>query len=542
MLHLQSVYLAVVVRYINSIDTLSKFSCINSKCYDVMNIIKVNPFLCCSSDEYSLFNNLQRCIQFQKELKIFSSIQTITIDSTLIPYLKQTLHKYLLRITSCDVTLLFQLSKLYNNITELTITVTTPTNMPNFSQYPLLRKLRIQFECEIPNWGKLFPFLLQHIYYLFIQTQHIDLHFLTTLHLRNFDKVVVLTNKKNIIKLSSIQNIFTSMTLCCDEWSDIFDNKVIILHKTIPQWITQNKCLDVYMKLYYPSSLNVLTDCYTNQIIDLSQYPQIKKMLYSIEDYKVPNTPIKNLTLKSFDGDLVLSQRTTKLKLINSDILNFNTTTQLKCLHLEESSIKQDLINFCSLSKLTLTFCHFEQSVQFPRNVNVISIDNCSVTSSSHVLYSNVLNSLSIISSDNFITNLPLSLTYLMLYDTKVIPNLTHYSSLKFLKLCGINIFDQPLPQSLTQLILFNIHCDLDVSMCTCLQLLGISDCQHISIVLPSMVKCLMIENTDIEINNKKKITIEELYIDFTKQFLPQQNQIHSILDTTQHYQIFERT
>ncbi|EDR30146.1 hypothetical protein EDI_013560 [Entamoeba dispar SAW760] len=348
---LEKMFLANVILYLETLETLCQFQMVNSKCFDAVKMLRINPGL----KPQNMINNPEEMTSvgysFTKELQFFPFLETVklTFFSPLILRCIPTSVKRIYLQKEIDDEQISCLLPLKEKIVELRLfTYDSPIDL---EQFPLLTKISLRTHCSVPTTtnyleqfftNKNHRFELVHLKML----KFFEESFIQTLNEYNIRLFVVDLNDLNQIRkvLDISTRCVRDIKICCNSWIKGLDPKVVITNNN---WTyQQNYQFEELLKERYIPTISV--------------------------------TKLHEINLKKFDFLRSLSFDKCKVDALNlPKEVNHITLKESEVLHIEQLTDLQEfiLINCTSLSSLPV-HCTKLKMDQCSFNIPKIPVDN----------------------------------------------------------------------------------------------------------------------------------------------------------------------
>ncbi|KAL7712683.1 Leucine-rich repeat containing protein [Entamoeba marina] len=518
---LEKNYLANVMLYMDSIETLVKFICVNKKCEDVRKFLRINPLLKRVSGNNNVFNtrlskrifhlipNLRTIQVYAEELEEFeeeiSKIPRIVLLSTPDPICK--LHKYRDKIyeISCNV--------YYEKV--------------DFSLYPNLRKCRIE-TCSLSYH---FPNKKQKLDLLRIR-QHActdDLFHLS--EYEDFEKIII--EVSNEIKDNEVDVLSKFATIITYQFDTNIDGRVQFMNsgvfEMIPSRLLTSNIIHNFNKDFFPHK--VIVNCsnavQTDLNVDLSEFNQIEELVVSYDNTHNINIVFpcemdQPIELKKLTFDVRQTRRppqTTSTFL--TTCMCSKVYTSITYLKLNKCDSKL-LFELPFLQKLDLKITQCSYSFQPLTSLHTLLLDNCKITQlKSKQIFPITLKKLKIFNCDeNTIIHLKdfqktTSLTSLSISgrsEEAQKMNLSNYTSIRALKLFQTTF--KKYPQRLTRLELgYFDNQRLDLIELKHLHKLLLYHCNTVVVKLPISLHSLYFGFCQPLLENLTQLNVQQLFV-----------------------------
>ncbi|BFU25897.1 hypothetical protein CL6EHI_001170 [Entamoeba histolytica] len=348
---LEKMFLANVILYLETLETLYQFQMINSKCFDAVKMLRINPGL----KPQNMINNPEEMTSvgysFTKELQFFPLLETLklTFFSPLILCCIPTSVKRIYLQKEIDDEQVSFLLPLKEKIVELKLfTYDSPIDL---EQFPLLTKISLRTYCSVPTTtnyleqfftNKNHRFELVHVKML----KFFEESFIQTLNEYNIRSLVIDLNDLNQIRkvLDISTKCIRDIKICCSSWIEGLNSKVVTVNDN---WTYQkNIQFEELLKEMYIPKLNVIN----LQEINLKKFDFLRSLSFDKCEVDALNLPkeIHHITLKE------------------SDIFHIEQLTSLQELILINCTFLSSLPIHCT--KLKMDQCLF--------NIPKIPIDN----------------------------------------------------------------------------------------------------------------------------------------------------------------------
>ncbi|EKE38724.1 hypothetical protein ENUP19_0301G0007 [Entamoeba nuttalli] len=340
MIRLESVFLANIILYIDSIETCYKFSMINKKCLESMKFLKINP---CFTRNFNKNQSTQELVtnsidkiklmkEIIKEIELFPNIETYefapgTFSIGLMKLLPQTIENIIIdKITLNTPLCLTKEDK--SKIISMNITIQEPIDL---SEYPNLRKITIEVDENAIE--QCFTNSKHHFEFVRIKlTENINIPFLKELISFPIDKIVLVFLCD--LEMEKVYNAFPHFIkrnyIAMEYLYDTMPNSIIPLCENCKLEIDQIDAFDIKLiDKILPT--NIFFTGKNNTPIDLSKMNYLKRIAYEDNSiFLLPNSilslqansipyqilpNLKDLTLVNAKGEITLPSTLTSLSL-----------------------------------------------------------------------------------------------------------------------------------------------------------------------------------------------------------------------------------
>ncbi|BFU19357.1 hypothetical protein EHI8A_013020 [Entamoeba histolytica HM-1:IMSS-B] len=541
---LEKVYLANVLIFVDSLETVYKLMMVNSKCCDAVEILRINPLFSIKPPigpkDFIYFEK-----EFQKELNLFPNIETLQLPCKLLkshfPIPQGVKRIILVQPISSDREI-EAIETIKDKVVELTIrSITNPIDLSEFKQLRCVRLL-LQKQGKVSDFFKNKQKRVDFVHITMLST--IDFDFLQNSNKYNFGKTVVhLFNKEYLVKVVQIPKVFDRVTVCFNYWYSGIDSRIIVLPIGDSRIgvLINNKVDQFFINQYYPSKINIIDGDLTNTnqfVMDFSQCSSVVSLHSTTECYFIPPTGLlslksqqifpqlihlKRLHLYSFSNDIILPTTITKLVLnkTNGKVKNFSLC---KVKRFSGKYCEVDGIYDCTtLTYLRLQGITFTQPLTRLTHLHEMSIKCIGITPSLDNFYPYSLQTLKCT-----IKHIPKfcgvsSLTIRSFISSVTSLDLSLYSNLHYLNLKQLPFNSIILPLNLQILELFSVVFKgrLDLSQYSSILSLSVYNTNSLKfeLILPSSLQKLFIFSSKFTIPNLNDIPLKECSLNYSPLF-----------------------
>ena len=564
MKQLEKIYLANIVLYFDHVTTAEKFTLINKKCKDALQILHINPcYQVQKENEYFITkecNYLQQKM-FLKEISLFPHLETIRFTDQTIQFLPLIPHHIqLLQFqTIPSHSPILTNENYYTKIVSMTLK--HPPNEIDLSQFIRLKQLTL----VINETLKVKSFITQYNQRFDVvrikMEGFLDEEFLSKSESYNIQQLIVEVDKKKLLKkvvlnkrFWSKRNIIYCYKHCLNdndvEDININENEIILHTMDYNEFVVSKKGYNQnFLMMYYP--YHVKLHGFTNDSNDNSSNEKNDNENKILQFH--PYNFITNFKATNCFIEYTIPQQVTRLELKNYDLIfssklpmnSLKSLSQLKELHLQGKITQQielptqltaltindfkNISNYSHLQRLSISFA-IDQSLEECTQLTYLSLScpsyqsNQSLSSlhSLKILYLNT--PLNEVDKEKFYpsqlqslhchsSSLPshLNISELNLSNLLRSSTLSQYTQLQRLRIMGRISSEISFPQSLTSLTIscFGItHKTFSWKYLETIQLkeLHIENCLSNTIELPSNLETLYFHYSHCIISNKIKV------------------------------------
>ncbi|ELP89135.1 hypothetical protein EIN_484770 [Entamoeba invadens IP1] len=396
---LEKNYLANVMLFMDSVETVCTFILVNRKCADVCNYLRVNPPLKRKSGLGDTFNSRLTKLTFA----LFPHIQTI---QGTISELEE--YSYLLDPIENIILLdmpeeMYRLFPFKNKIVEVNGRVFS--DKVDFSTFPKLKKVCL----EMCSFALHFPNKLQKLDLLHIK-QHSCCQELYVLEKYEFVDHIILEIPETTPQ-DVVDRLASFATLATTTWHPKLDFRIVVLHKNdisfVPSQEITSNALYILNKRNYTIGMSVnctetdtgnvnvnLSDCtqlnelkivYDNVHKTTVVFPvpsnnttSLGKLCLVAKEKKVFNPNFVTKLALCLTKDVCASLTELSLKKCSTDILS--ALINLKRLRLDTIQFSSNISPFTTISYLSLERCRMAQNgfkAFYPSSLKKLEVFNC---------------------------------------------------------------------------------------------------------------------------------------------------------------------
>ncbi|ELP90058.1 hypothetical protein EIN_404520 [Entamoeba invadens IP1] len=353
MVRLESIFLANVVMFVDTLETVQNISFVNKKCKTAIEMLRINPGLASEGIKKKSENDSVKANIFQHELELFPNLETVKIrffTPFIMEYVPQTIERIYIEDTIDDDQLPC-LEKIKNKIVSMKIF--TYDNVIDLGQYPSLKQIEIRtFTKRENSEGYLLKFFKNVNHKMTLvkvkMEDFVDTEFLDNVDKLKIERVVVQpTKQKDVQTVLEHLSKLGRTTVCFGEWFEGLDDRVIVVGNA--KWnFVDSKDQNVLIKNRLIPSLTV-----TNQLtFDLKQFDLHKiecttcevdclKLPVLLNELIIDTCKVVNIErLSSLSGLTIVKSNTIKvpktvkfLKLQNIEKIIFSTDIKLQELY-----------------------------------------------------------------------------------------------------------------------------------------------------------------------------------------------------------------
>ncbi|EDR23120.1 hypothetical protein EDI_196630 [Entamoeba dispar SAW760] len=535
MIKLESVFLANIILYIDSIETCYKFSMVNKKCLEAMKFLKINP--CFTRNFYknqttqevitNSIDKIKLMKEIIKEVELFPNIETYefgpgTFSIGLMKVLPKTIENIIIdKITLNTPLCLTKEDKA--KIISMNIIIQEPINL---SEYPNLRKITIEVDENAIE--KCFTNSKQHFEFVRIKlTENINVPFLKELISFPIDKIVLVFLCD--LEMEKVYNAFPYFIkknyIAMEYLYDTMPNSIIPLCENCKLEIDQMDAFDTKLiDKILPTNIFFIGK--NNNPIDLSKMNYLKRIAFEDNSmFLLPNSIIslqanyipqqilpnlKDLTLVNAKGEIILPSTLTSLSLRDCHIQIINSNySNLKSLF-TNNYYHSIIPSLTSLTSLKIGHTSINHSFNSLIHLKELIFEDVNINWNIESFYPSSLTYLHCHGKQ-----LPsyLSLTHLLLEKPlqRDLNKLENYTQLIYLFVSELPSHSIILPQSLRYFTLNKTNTKnliLSLNQFTNLLTISIINCIDVHFTLPlNLIKLDILYTNNIEITNLKSLS-----------------------------------
>ncbi|KAL7717335.1 Leucine-rich repeat containing protein [Entamoeba marina] len=521
---LEIFYLANVMLYFDSCESVVKFCQINKKCDEVRKMLRITPNirrLTLDSTDKS-FNKMDILFYMKRSLNeylstkysdLFPNINTVVVEGKEIEqYYKELIHidNVILYDLPRDMNLMepffdriVEFNWVYNN--------TTYFQLHNFK---FMKICRIDCCCNDIDIKILFPEQNQRLKLLRFSNVVDYSNLMPLEHYQNIDNIVI--DVDNEINHSDIKSLSLFAKLCAKSFNSSKPNIISLQDNKLSVEIIEkpsNHLFKVLNQQYYPFKLELHTIPYDELQDDLLQFPQLQRI------------DIQNILNENQNDNIIQQQISLPTKISSLSVCQsspvIDNIAQLPLKKLYFKDISMNILTNChSLTKLTLIYVNLTQPLSMLTHLVDISFDCCKNKLSKDItIYPSSLKNLHIANCKYWPYSQLIQLnelTSLLISDHRV----NHYTSLNLgclstlKRLCLNNVLPNVLPTAITQVIIENIGGKtIDLKGCSSLKQCCIGNSLNVSARVPTTLTSLYLSASTIQIENGDIIKLKELHL-----------------------------
>ncbi|ELP85613.1 hypothetical protein EIN_408920 [Entamoeba invadens IP1] len=534
---LEKIYLANVVLYLNDIDSAINFCCINTKCFDALQIIRINPQY--KVARRGVFENYTESKQseyttYKRIAKLFSNLETFVVPQESLQLTPKCAEHIVL--TSYNGTI-----QIPDNMTDRLVEITIGIRgfALNLDQFPFLRKVHFtaiiaqKLENFFGSKAKRYDLVeVTHQYY-----SNNDVGFYKKVNLFNFGKFVV--RFYNIGDLKAVIDEFPEFTTiaisCVTSVGELIypntylfspNNKVFQFSSDIPEnviqlyafgcvQVTKNADLDLskFPALYdldisvaknvdLPTTLTALT---TTRVVDVTSCVNLEKLETSGCVWDVIPSSVKELIVT--DGNVnSLDCNEHLISLTFSNEVSYKKGQKERCDKHDgrtKAVFALPLKNCVNLKSVSINEFKITNSFTHLTNLKELVLTECSVDEidADKVFYPNNLVSLKCRHSQLPKVETTQHLTSMCVagFFAKSAIDISMYTTLCDVKLRSLNV-DVKLPMIRRLEINASRHA-FDLKYLSTLEIIVLDKFSG-SIVLPTTIKTIVMNNSNPTVTN----------------------------------------
>ena len=553
---LEPFFLANILLYFDSTQTIKQFELINKKCQEAIKIIKVNQLYQYieENQEKKLkqttnvsINEIQqeykRLQSLDEELKIFSNIQTIRGNAKTLQQRKEYLDEFKrIWIDNCIVdNHYFPFEEYKHKITKLNITIKSSLII-DFSQFKRLRRITLHQHNRHFNPFQFFTDRDHRFEFIRINTLVNIESFINELHEYTIERFVLETQQQRINRyIQQCENVkkMSSIVFICNGWTG--DKNIILPSSYQFLYSHFNPSIEEGMKLYHPVSIELSSFSTSNdQPIDLTHHKQLLQIFQQYQtsqQYIFPSSLVsycgnsmkslttemkwlRVLTLNDIQEMIYIPETIINLKLINCPQWKVSDSNSIQQLTLEKHqqtnpSVLQlkhlrqlicisqcldiNLVSLESIIKMKFISCSLKSEFQFPLHLKSLSCSKC--ISEIHYSFPQTIENITIVECQQLFSFDDSIKQYHLKEWTSDYQTFTLYQSSQFIT-------------SLQTLCIRNIPKDttINCSSYSTVETFGIFNSQSIHLILPTQLKELYcVSSPSMIIENWKECLIERI-------------------------------
>ncbi|EMD43070.1 Hypothetical protein EHI5A_208040 [Entamoeba histolytica KU27] len=564
---LEKVYLANVILYADSLETVKKFIQINKKCDDVRKMIRKAPNLfrkTINREEYC-FNKwdgifiMKRTINeylAQIAREVFPNINTLILEGGEVPrYISQldSIDRITLYDPPFDLTLM---EKIEDCIVEF-IWNYSPVSLVNIGKMKLLKRCKIDIGRQKFDINSVFSNKQQHLKILRLSNIGNYKEIEEFKEYKNIERVIIEIDDDT--KEEYIEQMSKYAVLVSDQWySQLNKNVIVMMDKKFHLQIKEKpnvETLEFIQQNYLPYKMIIDADYYDGIQTQFKLFDNVMKLTLNVEidpqeevdqddimqrrmdringiersddddfveeteEQKEERERLHKLEIERRKHSIILPQHLTSIT-INDMTPYFHQTLSITLKELTTSNIPIDFIyQLTSLTKINISNTNITQSLKSLEKLIDITFNLC-VDECSEFICPHSVECLKLYNCRNWkfqeLSHLKL-LDKLMIYDARpnVLSTLQLNEATSVKKLYLNNVITASMPTSLTCLIIGSAG-NKAIDMTKYLQLkdVCIENSNQVRVKLPLSIKSLYLYCSSIRIFNKNDIQLKELHLE----------------------------